>query len=55
MLSFKNIGLVIIDEEQRFGVAQKEQLKEQYPFVDIFTLSAPPRYRERLIWRFQRP
>ena len=39
---FKNIGLVIIDEEQRFGVAQKEKLKEQYPFVDILTLSATP-------------
>ena len=41
-VSFKNIGLVIIDEEQRFGVAQKEKLKEQYPFVDILTLSATP-------------
>lgn len=39
---FKNIGLVIIDEEQRFGVAQKERLKELYPFVDILTLSATP-------------
>lgn len=41
-VSFKNIGLVIIDEEQRFGVAQKERLKELYPFVDILTLSATP-------------
>ncbi len=41
-ISFKNIGLVIIDEEQRFGVAQKERLKELYPFVDILTLSATP-------------
>ena len=41
-VSFKNIGLVIIDEEQRFGVAQKERLKEIYPFVDILTLSATP-------------
>lgn len=41
-VTFKNIGLVIIDEEQRFGVAQKEKLKEQYPFVDILTLSATP-------------
>ena len=41
-VGFKNIGLVIIDEEQRFGVAQKEKLKEQYPFVDILTLSATP-------------
>lgn len=41
-VAFKNIGLVIIDEEQRFGVAQKERLKELYPFVDILTLSATP-------------
>ncbi len=41
-ISFKDIGLVIIDEEQRFGVAQKERLKELYPFVDILTLSATP-------------
>ena len=41
-IEFKNIGLVIIDEEQRFGVAQKEKLKERYPFVDILTLSATP-------------
>ncbi|MBQ7726726.1 MAG: transcription-repair coupling factor, partial [Clostridia bacterium] len=41
-VAFRNIGLVIIDEEQRFGVAQKERLKERYPFVDILTLSATP-------------
>ncbi|HCH28905.1 MAG TPA: transcription-repair coupling factor [Ruminococcaceae bacterium] len=41
-VAFKDIGLVIIDEEQRFGVAQKEKLKELYPFVDILTLSATP-------------
>lgn len=41
-VKFKDIGLVIIDEEQRFGVAQKEKLKEEYPFVDILTLSATP-------------
>lgn len=41
-IAFKDIGLVIIDEEQRFGVAQKESLKEAYPFVDILTLSATP-------------
>ena len=41
-VGFKDIGLVIIDEEQRFGVAQKERLKELYPFVDILTLSATP-------------
>ena len=36
------MGLLIIDEEQRFGVAQKESLKERYPNVDILTLSATP-------------
>lgn len=41
-VKFKDIGLVIIDEEQRFGVAQKERLKELYPTVDILTLSATP-------------
>ncbi len=41
-VAFKDIGLVIIDEEQRFGVAQKERLKELYPFVDVLTLSATP-------------
>lgn len=41
-VSFKNLGLVIIDEEQRFGVAQKEKLKEKFPNVDILTLSATP-------------
>ena len=39
---FKDLGLVIIDEEQRFGVAQKEKLKESYPTVDVLTLSATP-------------
>ncbi len=41
-VQFKDLGLVIIDEEQRFGVAQKERLKELYPAVDILTLSATP-------------
>ena len=41
-VEFRDIGLVIIDEEQRFGVAQKERLKELYPSVDILTLSATP-------------
>ncbi len=41
-VKFKDLGLVIIDEEQRFGVAQKEKLKEDYPNVDILTLSATP-------------
>ena len=41
-VEFKDLGLVIIDEEQRFGVAQKERLKEKYPAVDVLTLSATP-------------
>lgn len=41
-VEFKDLGLVIIDEEQRFGVAQKERLKEKYPRVDVLTLSATP-------------
>lgn len=41
-VKFKALGLVIIDEEQRFGVAHKEHLKSVYPEVDILTLSATP-------------
>ncbi len=41
-VKFKDLGLVIIDEEQRFGVAQKERLKQEYPKVDVLTLSATP-------------
>jgi transcription-repair coupling factor (superfamily II helicase) len=39
---FKNLGLVIIDEEQRFGVAHKERLKQMRREVDVLTLSATP-------------
>ncbi len=39
---FKNLGLVVIDEEQRFGVAHKERFKEMWRFVDVLTLSATP-------------
>ena len=39
---FRDLGLVIIDEEQRFGVAQKEKLKELCSNVDVLTLSATP-------------
>ncbi len=41
-IEFKNLGLVIIDEEQRFGVKQKETLKEMRAEVDILTLTATP-------------
>ena len=39
---FKDLGLVIIDEEQRFGVKHKEKLKEAFVGVDMLTLSATP-------------
>ena len=41
-VSFRNLGLFIVDEEQRFGVAQKERIKEMTPNVDVLTLSATP-------------
>ncbi len=41
-IQFKDLGLIIVDEEQRFGVGQKEKLKELYPQVDCLTLSATP-------------
>lgn len=41
-IKFKNLGLVIIDEEQRFGVKQKEKLKELRTEVDVLTLTATP-------------
>jgi transcription-repair coupling factor (superfamily II helicase) len=39
---FKDPGLVIVDEEQRFGVKHKEALKERFPLIDVLTLSATP-------------
>ena len=41
-VEFKDLGLLIVDEEQRFGVTQKEKLKEKFPAVDVLTLSATP-------------
>ena len=41
-VSFKNLGLVVIDEEQRFGVKHKEQLKKLRKLVDVLTLTATP-------------
>ncbi len=41
-VKFRDLGLLIIDEEQRFGVAQKEKLKEMAKNVDVLTLSATP-------------
>ena len=41
-VQFKNLGLLIVDEEQRFGVTHKERLKELSRGVDVLTLSATP-------------
>ena len=41
-VSFKDLGLVVVDEEQRFGVLHKERLKENFRKVDVLTLSATP-------------
>ncbi len=41
-VNFKNLGLVVIDEEQRFGVKHKEHLKKLRLLVDVLTLSATP-------------
>lgn len=41
-VNFKDIGLLIVDEEQRFGVAQKEKLKRWSTNIDVLTLSATP-------------
>ncbi|MDN5327360.1 MAG: hypothetical protein PWP41_2056 [Moorella sp. (in: firmicutes)] len=41
-VNFKNLGLVIIDEEQRFGVAHKEKLKQLRYSVDVLTMTATP-------------
>jgi transcription-repair coupling factor (superfamily II helicase) len=41
-VAFKDLGLVIVDEEQRFGVKHKERLKQMRREVDVLTLSATP-------------
>ncbi|MBQ1517570.1 MAG: transcription-repair coupling factor [Clostridia bacterium] len=41
-VQYRDLGLAIIDEEQRFGVAQKERFKDMFHNVDILTLSATP-------------
>ena len=41
-VSFRDLGLVVVDEEQRFGVAAKERLKQLRAAVDVLTLSATP-------------
>lgn len=41
-IDYSQLGLLIIDEEQRFGVEHKEKITMKYPYVDILTLSATP-------------
>ncbi len=41
-IAFKDLGLIVIDEEQRFGVAHKERLKRLRKLVDVLTLTATP-------------
>ncbi|MDO8530429.1 MAG: helicase-related protein [bacterium] len=41
-ITFKNLQLLIIDDEQRFGVKQKERLRQKWPMLDVLSLSATP-------------
>ena len=41
-VKFKNLGLLIVDEEQRFGVAHKEKIKQMKENIDVLTLTATP-------------
>lgn len=41
-LAFRDLGLLVVDEEQRFGVAQKERLKEWKTSIDVLSMSATP-------------
>ena len=41
-VSYKNLGLAVVDEEQRFGVKHKEKFKELFRSIDVMTLSATP-------------
>jgi len=41
-VQYKDLGLAIIDEEQRFGVKHKERFKEMFRDIDVLTLSATP-------------
>jgi transcription-repair coupling factor (superfamily II helicase) len=41
-VKFQNLGLLVVDEEQRFGVAHKERIKEMRKNVDVLTMSATP-------------
>ncbi|HCL35401.1 MAG TPA: hypothetical protein DHW27_04615, partial [Anaerostipes hadrus] len=41
-MQYKNLGLLVIDEEQRFGVTHKEKIKTMKKDVDVLSLSATP-------------
>ena len=41
-VAFNGLGLLILDEEQRFGVRQKEVMKQKFPHIDVLSLSATP-------------
>jgi transcription-repair coupling factor (superfamily II helicase) len=41
-IEFPSLGLLVVDEEQRFGVKQKEKLKMRWPEIDVLTMSATP-------------
>ena len=41
-VAFKDLGLLIVDEEQRFGVTHKEKIKQMKKNVDVLTLTATP-------------
>ena len=41
-IEFRDLGLLVIDEEQRFGVDHKEKIKKMVPNVDVVTVSATP-------------
>ena len=41
-IKYKNLGLLVIDEEQRFGVNHKEKIKDLKKSIDVLTLSATP-------------
>ena len=51
-MQFKNLGMVIVDEEQHFGVKQKERLKQLRAEVHVLTLTATPIPRT-FRWRFR--
>ena len=41
-IRFKDLGLLVVDEEQRFGVAHKERIKQMAQGIDVLTLTATP-------------